>query len=65
MGKYEVTVAQFRRFVLATGYRTSAEKGDKGCWTIEAEMRTTGIGQLAEIGEIWNTNNKVSSRCPV
>ena len=40
MGKYEVTVAQFRRFVLATGYRTSAEKGDKGCWTIEAEMRT-------------------------
>jgi formylglycine-generating enzyme len=27
LGKYEVTVEQFRRFVEATGYRTDAEKG--------------------------------------
>lgn len=35
MGKYEVTVAQFRKFVKTTGYKTKAEKrgwsiGDKG-----------------------------------
>jgi formylglycine-generating enzyme required for sulfatase activity/chaperonin cofactor prefoldin len=30
MGVYEVTVAEFRQFVNATGYRTDAEKGD-GC----------------------------------
>ena len=33
MGKNEVTVAEFRRFVKATGYNTEAEKGkEKGCW---------------------------------
>lgn len=26
MGKYEVTVGEFRRFVAATGYQTEAEK---------------------------------------
>ena len=34
MGKYEVTVGQFRRFVEATGYRTDAERnadGNTGC----------------------------------
>ena len=34
MGKYEVTVGQFRRFVEATGYRTEAERntdGNQGC----------------------------------
>lgn len=28
LGKYEVTVGDFRKFVNATGYRTEAEKGD-------------------------------------
>ncbi len=32
MGKYEVTVGEFRQFVNATGYKTEAEK-DKGCNT--------------------------------
>jgi sulfatase modifying factor 1 len=32
LGMVEVTVAQFRRFVDATGYRTDAEKDDKGGW---------------------------------
>ena len=31
IGKYEVTVGQFRSFVNATGYSTEAEKGD-GCY---------------------------------
>ena len=30
LGKYEVTVGQFRRFVSVTGYETDAEKDDKG-----------------------------------
>jgi formylglycine-generating enzyme required for sulfatase activity len=31
MGRYEVTVGEFRQFVNATGYRTEAEKGN-GCY---------------------------------
>ncbi|MEK8017544.1 MAG: formylglycine-generating enzyme family protein, partial [Candidatus Parabeggiatoa sp.] len=31
MGRYEVTVGEFRQFVEATGYKTDAEKGD-GCY---------------------------------
>jgi len=33
MGQNEVTVAEFRRFVKATDYKTDAEEGEKkGCW---------------------------------
>ena len=38
MGKFEVTVGQFRRFINATGYRTDAENnsgGKNGCWAQE------------------------------
>ena len=40
LGRYEVTVGEFRRFVEATGYATLAElDGAVGCWTAEFETR--------------------------
>ncbi|HOI72552.1 MAG TPA: SUMF1/EgtB/PvdO family nonheme iron enzyme [Syntrophales bacterium] len=42
MGKHEVTVGQFRRFVEDTGYRTDAEKnagGLTGCWAQDFDDR--------------------------
>ena len=39
LGKYEVTLAQFRAFVVATGYRTEAELGD-GCYGWEGDILT-------------------------
>ncbi|MDM8563086.1 SUMF1/EgtB/PvdO family nonheme iron enzyme, partial [Candidatus Marithioploca araucensis] len=52
MGKYEVTVGEFRRFVNATGYKTEAEKG-KGCrvyqngwdWVKDANWRNPYFSQ--------------------
>lgn len=36
LGKYEVTVAQFRRFADETGYKTEAEKDGLGGWGYDA-----------------------------
>jgi formylglycine-generating enzyme len=36
LGKYEVTVAQFRRFTKETGYKTEAEKDGLGGWGYDA-----------------------------
>jgi len=35
LGVQEVTVAQFRRFIEATGYKTLAEKDGKGGWLVD------------------------------
>lgn len=40
MGKYEVTMEQFRKFIAATGYQTEAERntdGLQGCYCIELD----------------------------
>jgi serine/threonine-protein kinase PpkA len=40
MGRYEVTVEAFQRFVEETGYRTDAERnagGREGCWSYEKD----------------------------
>ena len=42
MGRYEVTVGEFRRFVKSSGYRTEAERntgGKQGCYTLENQGR--------------------------
>jgi formylglycine-generating enzyme required for sulfatase activity len=36
LGKYEVTVGEFRKFVNETGYRTEAERGD-GCFVYKGD----------------------------
>ena len=42
LGRHEVTVGQFRRFTLATGHRTDAERNsDEGCRTQEIPTRNT------------------------
>ncbi len=40
LAAYPVTVAQFRRFVESTGYKTEAEQGNKGSYTWNGKKRT-------------------------
>ena len=40
LGKFEVTVGQFRQFVDASGYRTEAESDGTGGWGFNQETRT-------------------------
>ena len=40
LGKYEVTVGEFRRFIKATGYKTDAERstsGKTGCFALDSD----------------------------
>jgi len=62
MGKYEVTVGQFRRFVEATGYKTDAEKGTlfKGAFVV-----ADGPGKLAGDASWRNPYFKQSDEHPV
>ena len=63
LGKYEVTVGQFRRFVQATGYRTDAERragGNEGCRTY------TGDGWDWTPGRSWkNPGYAIEDNQPV
>jgi formylglycine-generating enzyme required for sulfatase activity len=69
MGKYEVTVGQFRRFVEDSGYKTEAETDGKGGWGYNREIqqcegrkpefnwRTPGFAQTDEhpvLNVTWN-----------
>ena len=62
MGKHEVTVGQFRRFVEATGYKTDAEKGTgfKGALVV-----AEGEGKLAEDASWRNPYFKQTTEHPV
>ena len=63
MGKYEVTVGQFRRFVEATEYSTDAERnadGKEGCYT------DTGDGWSWTWGRSWRSPGyEIDDRQPV
>jgi formylglycine-generating enzyme required for sulfatase activity len=61
LGKCEVTVAQFRAFVDATGYKTSAEKADKvGAWLLGRD------GFAWESDANWkNPHFEQTEGCPV
>jgi len=60
MGKYEVTVAEFEKFISATGYQTDAEKGNGSCiWTgsklekkAEVNWRYDEQGNVRKSGEL-------------
>jgi len=44
LGKYEVTVAEFEKFISTTGYQTDAEKGDGSyCWTGREWEKKVGV----------------------
>jgi len=52
IGKCEVTVAQFRAFVQATGYLTTAEKRGSG-YTLANKLVTSPYGALDMAGNVW------------
>jgi formylglycine-generating enzyme required for sulfatase activity len=50
MGKYEVTVAQFKAFIDASGYRTDAEKGNGSIiWTGSEWKRQSGVNWKCDL----------------
>ena len=53
MSKYEVTVAEFKEFIDATGYQTDADK------------RTSGYGSYIWNGSSWETKDGVNWKCDV
>jgi len=57
MGKYDVTVGQFKQFVSETGYRTVAERQGWG-WVYDGERKrwekTSGASWRNPGGELWD-----------
>ncbi len=66
MGKYEVTVGEFRRFVTATAYQTEAERNTgvhEGCYTMEIMGRNKWDSTP---GRFWsNLEYRVEDNQPV
>jgi formylglycine-generating enzyme required for sulfatase activity len=58
VGKYEVTVGQFKKFVAETGYQTDAEKNTvvKGCWAYDQNDK--GKPWDWRPGTTWKNPNK-------
>ena len=57
LGKYEVTVGEFRRFIEATGYKTDAERntgGETGCWAYDRDDKD----------KLWNPRTWANWRTP-
>lgn len=50
LGKYEVTVGQYRQFVNETGYKTEAQRDGKGGWGYNAD---TGMCEGRDIKYNW------------
>ncbi|MBB1073834.1 SUMF1/EgtB/PvdO family nonheme iron enzyme [Rhodoferax sp. 4810] len=47
LGRYEVSMAEFKRFVVATAYKTDAEQSGgemQGCWAFDADVPTDNWG---------------------
>lgn len=63
ISKYPVTVAEFRQFVDATGYRTEAEKGNGG-W-IYSGIWKLGIWRMGSDASWKNPNYELEDNYPV
>lgn len=51
IGKYEVTVEDFKKFIDATGYKTEAEKGDGSyIWTGSKWEKKAGVNWRCDVG---------------
>ena len=66
LGRYEVTVGEFRRFVESTGYRTEAERdADQGCRTREFSDPGRDGWDWTSGRSWWNLEYTVEERQPV
>ena len=65
LAKREVSVADFQRFIEATGYRTDAERGiggQEGCWAFDRDNGTERWGYHAWAQ--WRQPNKYQKQVP-
>nr|VFJ61184.1 MAG: Formylglycine-generating enzyme, required for sulfatase activity, contains SUMF1/FGE domain [Candidatus Kentron sp. FW] len=62
LARHEVTVAEFRRFVRATDYRTDAEKG-KGCYVYDGSWEQKDWANWKKPGEGQSNGDRDPVRC--